>query len=263
MMVHGSCSSRYPHLIGLVVLTVSLALTLTACEPPTGSAADGTAGDTAERPPITDPVPDPTPDPDPVAGLRGGIVINELLPDPSGATSVDTDGNGAAETTDEFVELFNAGAVAADAGGLELWDPSAGNWFTVPADTEIEAGATLLVVVGVADGGALPAVDAGAVAFDAGHSRGVINNGGDAVILLDPEASVYLQVHYNGAGAADPETELAGDGFPGDATAAAPAEDWGSDIDGTSLARNPDGSGAPEPHTGIGDAASPGSPNAP
>lgn len=241
----------------LVALVLPLALSVLACENPTG---ENTSGGSAP-----DPSPEPVPDPEPApaGALRGGLVVNEVLPDPTGSTDVDTDGNGSAETTDEFVELHNAGAAPADAGGLELWDPSAGNWFTVPPDTVIAPGASLLVVVGVADDGSLPPVDAGSAALDADRGRGVINNGGDAVILLDPDAGVYLQVHYNDAGAADPATALAADGFPGDATEAAAAEDWGADTDGSSLARNPDGTGAAEPHIDFGPAASPGAANAP
>lgn len=238
---------------------VALLLALAACENPAGSGADVSSDETAGGPPPSGPEPDPAP----AGALRGGLVVNEVLADPTGATEVDTDGNGTAETTDEFVELHNAGAAPADAGGLELWDPSAGNWFTVPPDAVIEPGASLLVVVGVADNGTLPAVDGGSVAYDAGHGRGIINNGGDAVVLLDPGASAYLQIHYNGGGPVDPAAQLAADGFPGDATGAAPAEDWGSDTDGSSLARNPDGTGAAEPHIDFGPAASPGAANAP
>jgi len=39
--------------------------------------------------------------------LRDGIVINEILVDPNGAINYDTDGNGAADNIDEFVEIKN------------------------------------------------------------------------------------------------------------------------------------------------------------
>jgi hypothetical protein len=53
--------------------------------------------------------------------LRGGIVINEVLIDPNSSTlNFDTDGNGTAETEDEFIEIYNLSGSAIDIGGLEL-----------------------------------------------------------------------------------------------------------------------------------------------
>lgn len=46
--------------------------------------------------------------------LLGGIVINEIIVDPNGASNFDTDGNGIADDEDEYVELFNASASAVD-----------------------------------------------------------------------------------------------------------------------------------------------------
>jgi hypothetical protein len=189
--------------------------------------------------------------------------VNEFLPDPNGASSVDTDGNGTASTTDEFVELYNAASAPVDISGLELWDPSAGAWFTVPDGTSLEADAVALIVVGVADDGSLPAVASGAAAFDAGHSRGIINNSGDNVLLLDPDAGDYLQAVYNGESTVDPATDLAGDGFPADAVRVGEISDWGSDTDGASLARNPDGMTPTTVHLELGPPASPGEVNAP
>ncbi len=218
---------------------------------------------TPDPDPTPEPDPDPTPEPVPGANLRGGIVVNEFLPDPTGDTDVDTDGNGKAGTTDEFVELYNAGSDTIDISGLELWDPSSGNWFSVPDATLVDPGGTALVVIGVDDGGSLPSAGSGSVAFDAGSGRGILNNAGDNLILLDRAAGSYLQLVYNGNDAIDPGTELEADGFPADATRVDATADWGSDTDGSSLARNPDGTGEPEPHVDFGAPASPGSLNAP
>lgn len=206
---------------------------------------------------------EPEPPPPPVTKLRGSIVVNELLPDPNGDTNVDTDGNGEAVTTDEFVELYNGGTDPVDISGLELWDPSGADWFVIPPDSILEPRGVALIVVRVSDGGSLPSVASGSLAFDAGYSRGVINNGGDNVIVLDPTEGTYIRVLYNGEEPIEPELALAEDGFPADASAAGDAEDWGSDTDGASLAREIDGSGAPVPHTELGTPASPGQPNAP
>ena len=55
--------------------------------------------------------------------LLGGIIINEILADPNRANNFD--GDGTADSTDEFVEPFNGSAAAIDIFGLQLWD--AGN----------------------------------------------------------------------------------------------------------------------------------------
>ena len=65
--------------------------------------------------------------------LRGGIVINEILVDPNGSINFDTDNDGAAFETDEYVELYNASGGPINIGGLQLWDQGLGNWFTFPA----------------------------------------------------------------------------------------------------------------------------------
>jgi hypothetical protein len=257
--------------LAALILVVTIAVMAVAgCQNPTSSDTEGSGTDTADPDdptPDPDPQPDPDPDPTPVpvpgANLRGGIVVNEFLPDPTGETNMDTDGSGEAGTTDEFVELYNAGADTIDISGLELWDPSSGNWFSVPDATFVDPGGTALVVIGVADGGSLPSGAPGSVVFDAGRGRGILNNAGDNLILLDRTAGAYLQLIYNGDAPIDPTTELAAEGFPADATRVDAAADWDDDTDGSSIARNPDGTGNPEPHVDFGEPASPGSPNTP
>ena len=235
----------------ILVVTVVAMIAVAGCRNPTSSDTSSSGTDTTD------------PEPVPGVSLRGGIVVNELLPDPTGDTDVDTDGDGEAGTTDEFVELYNTGSETVNISGLELWDPSSGNWFSFPDATLVDPGGAALVVIGVADGGSLPAVPSGSVAFDAGSGRGILNNAGDNLILLDRAAGAYLQLIYNGDTAIAPETELQADGFPTDATRVDAVDDWGSDTDGSSLARNPDGTGDPEPHVDFGAPASPGSLNAP
>ena len=143
--------------------------------------------------------------------LRGGIVINEVLIDPNSSTlNFDTDGNGTANTEDEFVEIYNLSEAAIDISGLELWDQGNDNWFTFPVSTTLGPGNYAVVVASVQSGGSLPSLLPGNLAFDAGHTGGVINNGGDNVVLCDPTADEYIQLLYNGDVADDPPTEYAG-----------------------------------------------------
>jgi hypothetical protein len=197
------------------------------------------------------------------AVLDSGVCINEVLADPNSTTdNFDTDGNGTAETEDEFVELYNLSGAAVDISGWQLWDDGVGLWFTFPPATVLQPGAYAVVVTAVQSGGSLPTMtNPNSLAFDAGYSGGVLNNGGDNVVLYDPGADEYVQLRYNGDGADDPPTEYAG--FSATATSVGPVEDWGSDQDGNSITRYPSGD-----DTGIGlhDVVTPGgalaSPNA-
>jgi len=180
--------------------------------------------------------------------LRGGIVVNEILPDPTGSTtSFDTDGSGTAGDSDEFIELYNAGTAPIDLAGLTVWDAGYGDWFVFPPDSVVEAGGFALLVAGVQDGGSLPAVADGSIAFDAGRGGSVMNNSRDNLVISDPETGRYIHLLYNGDSADAPHEDY--DGFPGDATLVDSVEDWGSDQDGASLGRFPDGTGVPEIHS--------------
>ncbi|MCP4656479.1 MAG: lamin tail domain-containing protein [bacterium] len=175
--------------------------------------------------------------------LAGGIALNEVLVDPnsSGGENFDTDGNGTADTLDEFVEVYNLSGAPIDISGFELWDSGSDLWFTFPATTTLGAGNFAVVVCGVQAGGALPPVSGGNLAFDAGRTSGAINNGGDNVVLYDPNNDQYIQFLYNGDGADNPPVDYLGDGFSGTATLVGAVEDWGFDTDGISLVRDPAG----------------------
>lgn len=193
--------------------------------------------------------------------LRGGLVINEILIDPNGVNNYDTDGNGTADTLDEFIELYNVSAGPIDLTDLQCWDDGTGNWYNIPGGS-IAAGGRVVIVIGVQAGGALPSVPAGSLALDAGRTGGVINNGGDNAVVYDPNADEYIQILYNGDAADNPPVDYAG--FSATATLAGPVEDFGSDSDGISLVRNPEGSDTVVLHNSVGVAnASPGNPTTP
>ncbi len=89
--------------------------------------------------------------------LHGGIIINEILPDPNSAASgggarYDTDGSGTVKPTDEFIELANVSDQPIDISGWELWDQALGKWFTFPAGTILPPGGHAMVMVGAAEG---------------------------------------------------------------------------------------------------------------
>ncbi len=140
-----------------------------------------------------------------------GIVINEILADPnsSGGANFDTDGDGTAETDDEFVELFNTSGDPVDISGWTITD-AAGGMFTFPGGTIIQPGEHVTVVADW-DPGDPPA----------GFFTGLpaMNNGGDVVVLSDGSNTA---------------TASYGSGSGGD--------DFGSPGDGVSMSRVPDGS---------------------
>lgn len=170
--------------------------------------------------------------------LLGGIVINEILADPntSSTSGFDTNQDGIFDAEDEFVELYNTSAVAIDIGGLELWDSGYGNWFTIPLGTILQPGAHALVMTGFE--GATLTGDPGDLFFYAERNAPFINNGGDNVVVLDPVNDEYISATYNGDALDDPTTYT---GFSSTATQSGSGEDFGSDIDGNSIQRMPDG----------------------
>ncbi len=172
--------------------------------------------------------------------LLGGIVINEILVDPNGANNFDTDGNGTASATDEYIELVNTSNAAIDISGLQLWDQGVGNWFTFPPGTTLQSGGHAMVISGVQAGGSLPTGGPDDLFFDAGRGSALINNGGDNVVVYDPTNDEYIQATYNGDALDDPTATYGG--FSGTATRVGFGEDFGSDIDGFSIQRSPDGS---------------------
>ena len=193
--------------------------------------------------------------------LRGGIALNEVLVNPNGNPNFfDTDGNGNAVANDEFVELYNLSSNAIDLGGLQLWDKGLRLWFTFPPETILPAGKFAVVVGGIQAGGSLPDLPAGNLAFDAGRGGGVINNGGDNVVLYDPDTDEYVQFAFNGVAADDLTTY---NGFSPTATRVGAIEDWGNDTDGISLGRTSDGNTNIFSHNDFGSIrlASPGATN--
>ena len=173
--------------------------------------------------------------------LRDGIVINEILVDPNGAINYDTDGNGTADNIDEFIEINNISDAPIDISGLQLWDAGIGNYFTFPPGTILQPGAHAMVITGISPEGSLPSGGADDLFFSAGRTSAVINNGGDNVVLYDPTADEYVIATFNDVSVDNPANS-GYSGFSGTATQVGEGEDFGSDTDGQSLQRTPDGS---------------------
>lgn len=193
------------------------------------------------------------------AGIAN-IVVSEILPDPNGSNDFDTDGNGSADTNDEFIEIYNASDHATDISGWQLWDKGNGLWFIFPEDTIFAADSYVVVVAGIAEGGALPSLSTDNLAFEAERGgNGVLNNSGDNVVLYDPNSDTYRQLYYGNATPDDPHQY---EDFSPTATRIGEIEAWGRPPEGVSLLRIDDENTQFWAHNLLSDQnASPGAPS--
>jgi len=195
------------------------------------------------------------------ASLGGGIVINEVMPSPriDESNGFDTDGNGVFDNRDEYIELYNLSGTSIDIGGWQLWDSSAGLWFTFPLNSTVGPGGYALVIIGVQDGGTLPNLPPGSLTFDAAQEGQILTVSGDNITLLDPGntgAEQYIQATYDDP--TDDPTAYAG--FPATATRVGDVESFiaGTIPQAVSLTRSPAGDTNIVRHDTLFTAGSPG-----
>lgn len=94
------------------------------------------------------------------------VVINEFLPDPTGS-----------DADNEFIEVLNLGTSAVDLSGWKLDDADGGSTaYVIPAGTMAGAG--------------------GYISFTRAVTKLALNNDGDSVRLLSPDASVKASTSY-------------------------------------------------------------------
>ncbi|MTH64320.1 Hint domain-containing protein [Paracoccus shanxieyensis] len=179
--------------------------------------------------------------------LRGGLIINEIHPQPvvSGGGGYDTDQNGSVAATDEFVEFHNISDSAIDMSGLQLWDPGVGNWFTFPQGSVLPAGGFAILVTNIGSGGSLPQAD---LAFSAGRPGALMNNLGDNIILHDPVAGEFTVTGYGDWPLVDPQNPVNAPApvpglatFPTGSVQIGEGEHFGPLIPGQSIQRIPNG----------------------
>lgn len=124
------------------------------------------------------------------------VVINEINADPSNNANGegDANGDGVAEfDNDEFVEIYNTGAVAIDMENYTLEDASVRHIF--PAGTILQPNSFITVF-----GGGTPTGIPGIVQV-ASEGGGVgLSNGGDTVTLRDNNGVEVTSYTYSGAG---------------------------------------------------------------
>lgn len=127
------------------------------------------------------------------------LVINEVLADPATDAAGDANGDGTRDASqDEFVEIVNTGAEAADLSGLILSDAVGARHVFAPG-TVLAAGAAVVVF-----GGGTPSGDfGGALVVTASSGALGLNNGGDTVTLAAADGTVIDSLSYGGEGGND------------------------------------------------------------
>ncbi len=155
-------------------LTPTSTATATSTPSPTPSPTS-TATPTPTPSPAWSPTSTPTPSPTIPPTPPPFVAINEFLPAP--AATVDWDGDGKADSQDEWIELYNPHPYAVDISGWFLDDGEGGSrpW-TIPERTVISSG--------------------GFRVFFKRETHIALNNGGDSVRLLAPNGVVADEVTY-------------------------------------------------------------------
>jgi hypothetical protein len=136
---------------------------------------------------VTDP---PTAAPPPTVPPGAVVVLNEYLPAPN---AIDWDGDGQANQDDEWVELFNPGDSDLELRGWQIDDEAGAGSppYVIPDGTQIAARGHLLIFK-----------------RDSGLA---LNNGGDAVRLLQPDGT-EVDAHRYSRSAADKSYARLADG---------------------------------------------------
>ncbi len=147
------------------------------------------------------------------------VVFSEVYYDPTGT-----------ETLEEWIELYNNSAAAADIGNWTITDNNASGTsftvFTIPAGTTMAANSYLTIATDAAGFLALYGYNAD-IADTAGNSLGALNNSGETLILKNNTGVTQDVVHMEG-------------GYGGVAV----AQGWGSDTQpnatgGSTIVRSP------------------------
>ncbi|MEM1273612.1 MAG: Hint domain-containing protein [Pseudomonadota bacterium] len=147
-----------------------------------------------------------------MADKLNGLIFSEFLVDNPLPDGTDTDGDGTANETDEFIEIQNTTGAAISLDGYELWSKKSGQLFAFgPGDT-IDAGQTA-TVVGEYTGTPPPGF------FSAGLTDGVdwLQDGQgkhhDSLYLVDTSTGEYLAFSFGHP----PRSASPPSGFPGTA----------------------------------------------
>ena len=162
--------------------TVDGSGTWTSGYPPSPGAPNLPAADTPTPTVTLTPTPTPTATPYPL-----GVMLNEFLPSPK---DVDWDGNGTADLTDEWIELYNGSGQTIDLGGWMLDDAAETAVAEAAAAEADAAGGSAASPEGSPVYSIPPGTiigPGGLLVFYRRQTGVVLNNDGDEVRLLGPD----------------------------------------------------------------------------
>lgn len=123
-----------------------------------------------------------------------GVKIQAFLADPNGTNNFDTDGDGTADTEDEFVQICNTTTSAVTLTGFTLSDNSSVG-YSFPTGDVIGAGECITIIRQWQN----TVVSIPANFREMGVGGGFFNNGGDDIVLADGTTTctvTYPSVNY-------------------------------------------------------------------
>lgn len=123
-----------------------------------------------------------------------GVKIQAFLADPNGSNNFDTDGDGSADTEDEFVQICNTTTSAVTLTGFTLSDNTSVG-YSFPAGDVIGAGECITIIRQWQN----TMVTIPANFREMGSGGGFFNNGGDDIVLTDGTTTctvTYPNVSY-------------------------------------------------------------------
>lgn len=182
-----------------------------------------------------------------MADKLNGILISEILADNAGGGAVDTDGDGATNKADEFIELQNATGTTVSLDGYQLWSDKGGLLYSFgPSDT-IAPGGTATVV-----GNYTGTPPAGFYSAGVSESTNWLPDGEgpkfETIYLVDTATGEFIRISYGNP----PQPPAPPTGFPGTTLVGAGEAIDSNAPNATSILRDANGDlieGTPTPGT--------------
>lgn len=174
-----------------------------------------------------------------MADNLNGLFISEILADNAGSNSIDTDGDGNTNKSDEFVELQNASGATLNLDGYEVWSQQNGLLYSFGAGDTIGAGETA-TIVGNYDGTVPSGFYSAGISEGSDFLQDGENDHYDTLFLVNTNAAPpeYVTLSYG----EPPQTPVFPAGFPAGAIQVGTGETILSDSpNGVAFARDENG----------------------
>lgn len=145
--------------------------------------------------------------------LSNGLFFSEILADNVGGAGFDTDGDGRATKSDEFIEIQSTSNTSVSLDGIQIWSAKDGLLYSFSSGETLDAGGTATIVGEYTGSAPAGFYDAG---FANGNSGdGFLNDGQggqfDTLYLVDTNTGEYAVLQYGDP----PRDQPLPPGFPG------------------------------------------------